>query len=344
MNKIVKIIFIIFIGLVLCLFLYLFWGGAPEQKKITWGVNFSQMQAENLKLNWKETYLAMMDDLGAKNIKLLTQWDWVEGKRDEFYFKDIDWQMQQAEARHVSITYVVGMKTGRWPECHAPSWAHNLSKEEQRGELLKYVQEVVTRYKSSKALVYWQVENEPLLKFGSCPSWYYDSDQLLVQEVRLVKSLDPDHPVIVSDSGELSWWLDAAKIGDELATTMYRRAWVNVSSFGIPIANPGFYSTYPLPPKFYYAKAEMVNYFFHKKVICGELQAEPWGPVLFYDLPLSEQEKTMNLSQFKANISYAKKTGLDTFYLWGAEWWYWMKTTQHMPEIWNEARKLFVNQ
>ena len=33
---------------------------------------------------------------------------------------------------------------------------------------------------------------------------------------------------------------------------------------------------------------------------------------------------------------------LKEFYLWGAEWWYWMKEKQNKPEIWDEAKKLFI--
>ena len=76
-------------------------------------------------------------------------------------------------------------------------------------------------------------------------------------------------------------------------------------------------------------------------MIVVEFQAEPWGPKLLYDSPLEEQEKTMNLEQFKQNIEFAKKNGLDKFYLWGVEWMYWLKETQQKPEIWNEAKKLF---
>jgi len=49
----------------------------------------------------------------------------------------------------------------------------------------------------------------------------------------------------------------------------------------------------------------------------------------------------MNLERFKQNIEFAKRTGLDKFYLWGAEWWYWLKEKQNQPEIWNEAKLLF---
>ena len=41
------------------------------------------------------------------------------------------------------------------------------------------------------------------------------------------------------------------------------------------------------------------------------------------------------------NIEFAEKTGFDKFYLWGAEWWYWLKEKQGRPEIWDEARAVF---
>lgn len=341
MNKMLITFLVIIFSLLLIIFCYFFVGWANKPKNITWGVDFSQMQAQSLKLDWKEAYLAIINDLGIKNIKLHTQWDWVGGKKDNYYFDDIDWQLAQAEKYNAKIIYVVGMKTGRWPECHIPEWAADLSGDGQQQELLKYITEVVLRYKNNKAIAFWQVENEPFLDFGECPAWYYNDSSFLKKEVELVKSLDPSREVIVSDSGELSWWIKAAKIGDILGTTMYRKAWVNTSSFGYLIKIPGFYGTYPIPPVFYSRKAELIKYLFGKKVICIELQAEPWPLGSIYDVSVKEQKKTMDLRQFQNNITYAKKTGLDTFYFWGAEWWYWIKTAQNQPEIWNEAKKLF---
>ena len=49
----------------------------------------------------------------------------------------------------------------------------------------------------------------------------------------------------------------------------------------------------------------------------------------------------MNLKQFKKNIEFAKNTGLKEHYLWGAEWWHWLKTKQNNDNIWNEAKSLF---
>ena len=329
------ILIIITLVLIASIFYYFYIGKAPESKKMTWGVDFSQMQTEILGLNWKETYLAIINDLNAKNIKLHTQWDWVEGIKGDFYFDDIDWQIKKAEDNNVKIIYVVGMKTGRWPECHIPGWAQTISKEQQQEEVLKYIKEVVLRYKDSPAVAYWQVENEPFFKFGECPSWYYDGGEFLQKEVDLVRSLDPDRKIIVSDSGEQSFWTKPAKVGDIVGITMYRKVWFHV------IDGLGFYYDFLLRPISYYRRAEIINKFFNKDVICIELQAEPWTESVYVDASVEEQLRTMNLEQFKKNVKYAKATGLDTVYLWGVEWWYWMETTQNQPEIWQEAQQLF---
>jgi len=341
--KIMLWILISIVVLALASVCYFLVGWAPKQDNITWGIDFSQMQAEALGLNWKEAYLSIIEDLGVKNIKLHTQWDWVEGQKSEYYFDDIDWQLQQAEKQGVNIIYVLGIKTGRWPECHDPDWARSLSETEEQQATLDYVKEVVLRYKDNPAIKYWQIENEPLLKFGECPSWYYDGGEFLKKEVELVRSLDSSRKIIVSDSGELSLWIKSGKIGDILGTTMYRKAWVDIASYGLPALIPNFYGTYPIPPVCYWRKAQMIKTFYGKDTMCIELQAEPWPQGQIYDTSVEEQLKTMDLSQFKKNVEYAKKTGLDTFYFWGTEWWYWMKTTQNNPEIWNEAKTLFSN-
>ena len=151
----------------------------------------------------------------------------------------------------------------------------------------------------------------------------------------LIKSLDPGRLVIVTDSGEQSLWIQAARVGDMVGITTYRKVWVHLWG------RLGFYFEFPLPAVSYFRRALLIEKIFGKEVIGIELQAEPWAPNLFYDEPLVEQEKTMSLMQFKKNVAYAKKTGLDTFYLWGVEWMYWLKATHQKPEIWNEAKKLF---
>ncbi|MBU2539622.1 cellulase family glycosylhydrolase [Patescibacteria group bacterium] len=330
MKKRTKMIVSISIFLFIVFVVYFFLGRGPQQKEILWGVNFSQMHTENLKLDWKKAYSALIEDLGVKNLKLVISWDWINGKKEDYYFDDVDWQIKEAEKHNVKIIMVIGMKTGRWPECHIPDWASSLSKEEREQEILKYLEKIVQRYKNSLSVISWQVENEPFFPFGECPKVDIN---FLKKEVVLVKSLDSKKPIIISDTGEFSFWLKPAKIGDIVGTTMYKNVWSK---------ELGIYFHAPFPPLYYWWRAKLINMLFGKEVQCVELQAEPWGPVLLYSLSLKEQTKTMDLEKFKYNIEFAKKTGLDTFYLWGAEWWYWLKDKQNQPEIWNEAKKLFL--
>ena len=323
-----------FILIILILILFVkalfFIGSPPQAEKITWGVNFSHKHAQNLGLDWQKAYLALIDDLGVKNIKLGVYWDLIEPKKGEYNFSDLDWQVKTAEDKGVKLLPVIGMKAPRWPECHIPQWAADLNKEEQQREVLGMIKEIIQRHKGSPSITKWQVENEPFFPFGECK--WTDKD-FLKKEIDLVKSLDDQkRPIVISDSGEGSFWFTAAQLGDVVGTTMYRKVWSTQFKT---------YLNYPFPPVFYWRKAEIIRKIFNKKVICVELQAEPWGPELLYSSPLGEQEKTMNPEQFQKNIEFAKKTGFDEFYLWGSEWWYWMKEKQNKPEIWNEAKKLF---
>lgn len=325
-----KIIIFSLLGLILVVAGFLFVGSPPKVENISWGVNFSQKQAIALGLDWKEAYAAMIDDLGAKSIKLATYWDLIEKQPGEYDFSDVDWQIQRAEDSGVNLLLAIGMKTPRWPECHIPEWAKTQSKAEQQAEILDFLRQIVTRYDNSPAIVIWQVENEPFFPFGECP-WV--DKEFLRKEVALVKSLDAKHrPVVITDSGEGSLWIQAARIGDIAGTTMYKKVWVRQLKI---------YFTYFFPPNYYWRKAQIVQELFGKEVICVELQAEPWVPGLISDFSLQEQQKSMNLERLQKNIEFARSTGLKEFYLWGGEWWYWLKEKQNDPAIWLEMKKLF---
>ncbi len=320
---------IAFLTILLLVIGYFFVGNPPQPDSISFGVNFSQKHAEHLGLDWKAAYEAILDDLKVKELKIISHWDLIEGKKDEFNFEDLDWQIEEAARRDANVILVIGMKTGRWPECHIPEWAKNLNKQEQQERILKLLGEIVSRYKDREVIWAWQAENEPLFPFGECR---WKDKEFLAEEIALIKSLDPDRPVIFSDSGEGSFWTTAARMADIVGITMYKKVW---------FTQLNSYVYYPLPPVFYWRKALIIKYLFGKEVMVTELQAEPWGPKLLYDISLEEQDKTMNLSRFKYNVDFARRTGFSKFYLWGAEWWYWLKIKHQMPEIWDQARTLF---
>lgn len=319
---------LIIIGLII-----LFIPKPDNARNISWGINFSQKYSKDLGLDWKENYLALLNDLGARKIKIAVHWDTIEPEGDRFYWEDLDWQIGEAQKKDGQVILVIGIKTSRWPECHVPDWAKKLNKDDQQKEIIRELEEIIKRYgveNYKNTIIAWQVENEPLFPFGECQ---WTDEEFLKKEVALIRNLDPQkRPVIISDSGEFSTGFAAAKIGDILGVTMYRRTWVK------PL---GIYVTYPIPPDFYRFKAWVVKKFFNKDTIVIELQAEPWGRVPLYELPLEEQKKIMTSEIFKENIEYAKKTGFNEFFLWGPEWWYWMKEKQNDPSFWNEAKRLF---
>lgn len=328
MRRIFKIILTL-VTLFVILFVFFFVGNPKPAKNIKWGVNFSKKHSHNLGLDWRENYDALLEDLGADHLKIVAYWDWVEPQRDSYNFENLDWQVKRAEEENTELLLVMGQRVPRWPECHFPNWVEDLSRPEREREMLELVEKITKRYKDKQAIWAWQVENEPFFPFGKCPP---PDESFIGKEVSLVKSIDPTRPVIVTESGEYPLWFKAARFGDIVGTTLYREVWVE---------QLGLYVKYPLPPVFYQRKTKLIDRLFGKKVINVELQTEPWGPKLMYDISLEEQKKTMNLEQFKKNIEYARNTGLDTFYLWGSEWWYWLKEKKGQPQIWNEAEKLF---
>lgn len=307
-------------------------GLVNDPKDIKWGVAYSKTFSTEMGLDWRENYLAILDDLGVRRLRLPIYWPDVEPQSGQYDFSDYDWMISEAQKRNVQLILVVGRKLPRWPECHAPFWADNLPETEKEQKILDYMTKAVERYKDRNNIYLWQVDNEPFLGFGECattPATFLD------QEVQDVRSLDTSRKIMVTDSGELSIWVPAAKRADIFGTTMYR----------VIYKAPLGYFRYPLPPRFFWLKANLVHLFYPgKPIVVSELQAEPWGPKLIYNLTLEEQAISMDINQFNANIEYAKEVGFPEDYLWGAEWWYWLKTKHDDSRFWDAAKKVINNQ
>ena len=72
-----------------------------------------------------------------------------------------------------------------------------------------------------------------------------------------------------------------------------------------------------------------------------ELQGEPWSNVGINQLSHDEQVELFSPDYFADTIKYAKETGFDEYYLWGAEWWYYMKEKYNDNRYWEYAKNLF---
>jgi hypothetical protein len=305
-----------------------------KPQEIQYGMSFNTVYARELGLDWKETYDAIVDDLGVRKLRLAAHWPMVEPAQNIYNFEELDYQIDKAEAAGAEVILAVGRRLPRWPECHVPAWVKDMPQEQQDAAQLQMVEQVVERYKDNPAVVTWQVENEPFLKvfaFEHCGEHNVD---VLEKEIALVKKLDPTRPILVTDSGNLGTWRGAYSRGDMFGTSVYVHFW-----------NPelGQFKTV-LPPWVYRVKDNLMGVLYgDKPTVLIELAAEPWLLEPITQVPLETQFTRMNLEKFEDILEYAEKTRFEEQYLWGAEWWYWLKL-QDKPEMWNRGQKLYLKE
>lgn len=337
MDLLKKALFILlssaFIILILLFFFELLFNVTYQfPKKIDFGVTFSQKYARQLSLDWRELYLKILDELSVKKIRISSYWDEIEKNPTEFDFEELDFMVSEAKKRNVLVILVVGEKQPRWPECHTPSWARNLTKEDRQQKILEFMKKVIQRYNDEQQIWAFQVENEPLLPiFGDCID--KPDTNFLKREVVFVRSLT-DKQLIISDSGELGNWILPMQLSDVFGTTLYRVVYNDITG----------YTYYPLMSYLYNFKSAIVRKLFapqNLKTIIIELQGEPWSHENNLEkVSLTTQTNKFSPEKFKEYINFAKKTGFDEMYLWGVEWWYWISQRGY-PQYWEYAKELF---
>ena len=331
MKKIKKTVlyFLAIIAVLILIIILLAQKKVPE--KITYGMSFNTMYAEELGLDWKETYNAILDELGVRHLRLAAHWPMTEPINDVYTFTELDYQVKKAEDVGADVVMAVGRRLPRWPECHVPEWAQKLSQEEQQQQTLDYVKVVINRYKESSAIKYWQIENEPYLEVFAKEHCGEFDEAFFEREVAYFRSLDTTRPFLITDSGNLGTWAGPYKNGDAFGTSVYVYFW-----------NPdlGQFKTV-LPPWFYRVKENIIKLFYgEKETMLIELSAEPWLLEPVTNVDIETQYSRMDLEKFSDILEYAKNTRYQKQYLWGAEWWYWLHKKGH-DEMWNKGIELF---
>lgn len=334
LKKIGRISLYIFgsvLSVILLLFIYVNLPVSTSDNDVKVGVTFSERYAEEINLDWKAAYLAMLDELKIRYIRIPVYWDTTEPQDGKYDFANLDWQLNEAAKRGAKIILVMGKKVPRWPECYVPDWVGGAAAQTTVVEpkLLAFEKIIIERYRNGHPeIADWQMENEPFLDFGVCGTV---DPNLLDAEIAQAHKLDPLRPVVVTDSGELSLWLKAASRADIFGTTMYREVYS---------AKMGHWR-YPIGPNFFKIKQLIIKLFAHQNnAIVIELQGEPWVQGWTTSAPIETQLASMNPNVLLDNVQFAKKTGMREVYVWGVEWWYWMKTAQNDPSLWEAAKKL----
>ncbi len=303
----------------------------PIPSDITYGMSFNTLYAQELGLDWEETYDAILTDLGVRHLRLAAHWPMVEPTQDTYNFTELDHQLAKAGEVGAEVIFGVGRRLPRWPECHVPTWAKKLSWQQQQEEILEYITLVVERYKDDPSITHWQVENEPFLEVFATEHCGVLDESFLEKEIALVKALDPSRPILVTDSGNLGTWAGAFKHGDSFGTSVYIYFW-----------NPelGQFRTV-LPPWAYRVKENLMKLVYgDKETFLIELSAEPWLIEPIIDTDIATQYSRMDIQKFEDIIQYAKDTRYEKQYLWGAEWWYWLKQKGD-SSFWEKGKELF---
>ncbi len=289
------------------------------------GVTFSHVYAQDLGLDWKEAYTAILTDLSPDHLRIPVYWSQIEPERGRFVFDDYDWMLDEAARRGIAVTLAIGQKVPRWPECYLPAWVDVEDKDAREAVVLLMLGEIVERYEHHPAVGRWQVENEPFLAFGVCPK----TDLGFVRrEIELVRSLS-GKPVAMTTSGELEPWFQVAPFADQASFSLYRLTW-----------NPIFgYWAYPFQPNIYRARVKALKPFVDA-VYISELQAEPWFHSPVESLSIDDQHRMFSPRMLRENVAFARRIEVPLVDLWGAEWWYFMKVNGD-ESLWEEAKKIF---
>lgn len=298
--------------------------------KLVFGATFIPAYARSFDMDPQETLSAMINDLGLRRFRLVSYWDEFEKAPGQYDFSDLDWQFDMIEKSGGKVSLALGLRQPRWPECHMPEWAANMTMEQWAPKLKTYIGKVVERYRNHPALDSYQLENEFFLTaFGICPD---HTRSRLVDEFNFVKSLDPDTTLIVTRSNNALGWPAGEPIADLSGVSVYKRVWDKTLTKR--------YFEYPFPAWFYGTLAgwnqlmnDGNNTFIH------ELQAEAWLPGgSMKDAPIDELYKSMNPKRLRDRINYGVASGMKTIDLWGVEWWYHMKAERNAPELWDTAK------
>lgn len=306
----------------------------PAPPAITYGMSFNTLYARELGLDWQQTYNAIIDELGVRHFRLAAHWPMVEPQPGVYNFSELDYQIARAEEVGATVILAVGRRLPRWPECHVPDWARELSSPAQQEALLRTIEQTVLRYKDSPAVIWWQVENEPFLEVFAYEHCGKLDIAFLEKEIALVKALDGTRPVLVTDSGNLGTWYGAYSRGDMFGTSVYVHLW-----------NPELGPLRTVVPAWFYRVKDnvMALLYGRKPSLLIELSAEPWLIEPVVNAPLEVQFSRMNVEKFEEIIAYAARTHYERQYLWGAEWWYWLHL-QDRSEMWERGQALYMKE
>jgi hypothetical protein len=293
------------------------------------GASLSIKACRQFGLDPAEVLRAAMEDLGMKRFRLMSYWDELEPNRGSYDFSSLDTQLDLiAQDPSAEVSLCLGLRQPRWPECHPPEWAKQLTSEELSQQVRAFNQTVIERYEPyfDTTITSLQLENEAYnTGIGECLDV---SKKRIRAELKDIKDSALSIPVIQTTSN--SWTLPLHKPRPDI---------VGFSIYLYQFQN-GKKSRWHLPASLYRLRAFIARRLLRMDVFCHELQAEPWGPRSTEVLSPDEQLALMDARRIQDHVAFARRAGFHVIDLWGLEWWYWLKQTHARDQEWQTVKKL----
>ena len=80
-----------------------------------------------------------------------------------------------------------------------------------------------------------------------------------------------------------------------------------------------------------------------KHLWIGELQAEPYEqPTVDVRRIPTHEAASFSPRWLRDNVRLARRSGASRVYLWGVEWWAYLRNTRGEPELWEAVRALLA--
>ena len=359
------------------LFIRLAW---PHQEPLgdpRFGINYSCNQAEYLlledpakgaggyvrddrpgRVEWcADTLNTLLSGLGARYVRISVEWSQVEPAEGVYDFSLIDALLAVAKANGAKVLLSIGLKGQRHPEYYLPEWVVSKSAAQNprgladgaeisrdpvvREEALAMITATVRHlWGSADVIDAWLADNEPYLASPRAHDWTIGRD-FVREEAATISRLDMrDRPVVINHAEHFSFdrrWRWTLEDADIAGTSIYpfRNYEIAGVGFVVPILELG-----PWAPN--YAARAKEAHAAGKQFWITELQAEPWADPDIRLFSPKDPAADLTPETFGKNIAYARRSGADRVYLWGAEWWLYQREHFGDQRWWNLARAVLA--
>lgn len=314
------------------------------------GVNFSCKRAEYLGQDCHAALAEVLDDLGARSFRLSIYWSDVEQAPGQYDWSSIDWQLDMLRQRGARAVVTVGMKAQRYPEFWLPTWLRLAANIPENGfpednplipeYLFPYLDAATRHLRDNPAVDSIQVENEPFVHFQGHANGWHIRRAFLAREIATVRAADGGiHRISISHASWLrrddtwKWILDNADVVSQSVYTKRQRgpwSWLYIFPYRLGPFTPN------LPGQAREAARR------GKELWIAELQAEPYEqPTVDVRRGRGQAAASFSPRWLEDNLRLARRSGATRVYLWGVEWWMYLRDEQGDSSLWDAGRRLF---